>query len=294
MYNSQLDVFIAAADCGSFTKAAEKLFLSPTAVMKQMNSLEKHAGIQLIERTARGISLTKAGEQFYRDAKFIINYSADALSRIRQSAKDGKYVIKVGTSVLNPCKTLMDLWGRVNNIYTHFKINIVPFEDDHHSILAVIHNLGKTFDLIAGACDSPQWLSRCNFLKLGEYKECAAVPRNHALASKKILKIEDLYGEKLFMVARGVSKTLDRLPDELENGRPQIQLEETSFYDIEVFNRCEQSGGVMLTLDAWAEVHPALITIPVDWDYRIPYGILYPLNPSEDVVRFLEAIKACI
>ena len=79
-----------------------------------------------------------------------------------------------------------------------------------------------------------------------------------------------------------------------KTGARRYQFEETSFYDIEVFNRCEQSGGVMLTLDAWAEVHPALITIPVDWDYRIPYGILYPLNPSEDVVRFLEAIKACI
>lgn len=40
MYNPLLDTFLAVADCGSFTKAAEKLFISPTAVMKQMNSLE--------------------------------------------------------------------------------------------------------------------------------------------------------------------------------------------------------------------------------------------------------------
>ncbi|MGN1115981.1 MAG: LysR family transcriptional regulator, partial [Candidatus Ornithomonoglobus sp.] len=266
MYNSQLDVFIAAADCGSFNKAAEKLFISPTAVMKQINNLEKHIGIQLIERTAHGIHLTKSGEQFYKDAKFIINYSKKALSRIRQSANDGKFVIRVGTSVLNPCKILMDLWGQINDIYSHFKINVVPFEDDHTNILTVIGDIGKKFDFIVGACDSPQWLSRCNFLKLGEYKECAAVPRNHPLAAKKILKIEDLYGENLFMVARGISTALDRLHDELEHEHPQIQLEETSFYDIDVFNRCEQSGGIMLTLDAWAEVHPSLVTIPVDWD----------------------------
>ena len=40
MYNHLLDTFIAVADCGSFTKAAGKLFISPTAVMKQMNALE--------------------------------------------------------------------------------------------------------------------------------------------------------------------------------------------------------------------------------------------------------------
>mgnify|MGYP002574371263 CR=1 FL=1 len=39
MYNSQLTVFVCVADCGSFTKAASKLYISPTAVMKQMNAL---------------------------------------------------------------------------------------------------------------------------------------------------------------------------------------------------------------------------------------------------------------
>ena len=34
MYNPILDTFLAAADCGSFTKAAERLYISPTAVMK--------------------------------------------------------------------------------------------------------------------------------------------------------------------------------------------------------------------------------------------------------------------
>ena len=42
MYSHMLDTFIAAADCGSFTKAAERLYISPTAVMKQMNALENH------------------------------------------------------------------------------------------------------------------------------------------------------------------------------------------------------------------------------------------------------------
>ena len=40
MYNPLLDTFLAVADCGSFTKAADKLFISPTAVMKKMNVLE--------------------------------------------------------------------------------------------------------------------------------------------------------------------------------------------------------------------------------------------------------------
>ena len=40
MYNPMLDTFITVADYGSFTKAAAQLYISPTAVMKQMNALE--------------------------------------------------------------------------------------------------------------------------------------------------------------------------------------------------------------------------------------------------------------
>ncbi len=72
MYNPLLVTFLAVADCGSFTKAAEKLFISPTAVMKQMNALENHMKLKLTERTPAGIRLTKAGAVIYRDTKFIM------------------------------------------------------------------------------------------------------------------------------------------------------------------------------------------------------------------------------
>lgn len=85
MYNSQLTVFICVADCGSFSKAAEKLFISATAVMKQINSLEKHLNLKLIERTPRGIRLTPAGEVIYRDAKFLFDYSRRSIENARQA-----------------------------------------------------------------------------------------------------------------------------------------------------------------------------------------------------------------
>lgn len=75
MYEPMLDTFLAVADCGSFTKAAEQLFISPTAIMKQMNSLEKQLELQLIERTPAGITLTEAGKIIYKEAKYIISYS---------------------------------------------------------------------------------------------------------------------------------------------------------------------------------------------------------------------------
>ena len=61
MLNSNLKAFVRVAECGSFTKAAESLYLSPTAVMKQINALEKHLDLILLERSPAGVRLTAAG-----------------------------------------------------------------------------------------------------------------------------------------------------------------------------------------------------------------------------------------
>ena len=54
MYNSLLTAFVTVADCGSFTKAAEILYISPTAVMKQINSLENHLDLKLTNGHPQG------------------------------------------------------------------------------------------------------------------------------------------------------------------------------------------------------------------------------------------------
>lgn len=62
MYNPQLDTFLCVAESGSFNKAAEKLYISPPAVIKQINLLEESLGLQLFVRTHRGLVLTEAGK----------------------------------------------------------------------------------------------------------------------------------------------------------------------------------------------------------------------------------------
>ena len=52
-----------------------------------------------------------------------------------------------------------------------------------------------------------------------------------------------------------------------------------------------ETGNVLLTIECWQEVHPGLITIPVNWDYSIPYGLLYSHHAPEDVLQFVEAAK---
>ncbi len=295
MYNPTLDTFIAVADCGSLTKAAERLYISPTAVMKQMNTLEGHLNLKLIERTPSGVRLTPAGEVIYKDAKFMIDYSKKSIAGALAAAHTYDTTFCVGTSLLNPAKPFMDLWYRVNKDFPDYKLHLVPFEDNHEGILSEIEKLGEKFDFLIGVCDSRQWLSRCNFLPLGRYKKMIAVSREHRLASKNRINIEDLYDETLMMVQRGDSGTNDFIRNDLEKNHPQIHIENTpQFYDLAVFNRCAETGNVLLTIECWQEVHPGLVSIPVNWDYSIPYGLLYSLNAPDDVLKFVKAAASII
>lgn len=292
MYNPKLDTFITVVDCGSFTCAAERLFLSPTAVMKQMNALENHLNLKLIERTPSGIHVTPAGEVIYRDAKFLIDYSKKSIASANAAAHTYDTTFCVGTSLLNPAKPFMDLWYRVNKDFPDYKLHLVPFEDDHEGILSEIEKLGEKFDFLIGVCDSRTWLSLCRFLPLGRYKKMVAVSREHPLASKSRITLEDLYGETLMMVCRGDSGVNDFIRNDLEKNHPQIHIEDTPpFYDLSVFNRCAETGNVLLTIECWQEVHPGLVSLPVDWDYSIPYGLLYSLNAPEDVLQFVRAVE---
>ena len=292
MFNPQLTAFVRVADLGSFNKAAETLFISPTAVMKQVNALETHLGLTLFVRGRRGVTLTPEGQVIYRYARRMFEESAQAIREARAAADFAATTFCVGTSILNPCKPFMDLWDRLSGQFPGYQLHIVPFEDDHEGILNEIGALGVKFDFLIGACDSRQWLDRCRFLPLGEYHHCIAVPRDHPLAGHKRLTIRDLYGQTLMMVRRGDSPSVDRVRDEIER-HPAIRIEDTpQFYDLEVFNRCVQTRQPLLTLDCWADVHPSLVTLPVDWDFTIPYGLLYQLDPVPDVARLVELAKA--
>lgn len=242
-------------------------------------------------RTNRGLSLTEAGQSFYRDAARLSEQLEAAIARARQLSLTRRDVVRIGNSLLNPCKPLLDLWNALED-KPDCTLRIVPFVDTVETLDKVYHSLGAEIDVLIGACDIAGYSDFLQIYNLGTYSLCIGVPRRHPLADRARLSPEDLRGERLILLREGGSGTLDSVRRELRRAYPEIILVDSPrYYDYDVFNRCEQEGALLLTLDAWRDVHPALNTIPIDLDYSIPYGILYPLHPAEHVKQFLEAIE---
>lgn len=295
LYNPQLETFLCVAESGSFNKAAEKLFISPPAVIKQINLLEENLGLQLFLRTHRGIQLTEAGKSLYQDAKYVIQYCKDSVTRARNAMRKTDDVIRIGTSPMTPAQVLVELWPKLQNYCPGTKFHLVPFDNTPENAREILGNLGQNIDVVAGIFDETMLnLRQCEGLEISREPICCAVSVHRRLAQKDFLTIQDLYGEKLMLIQRGWSHSVDLLRDNLWKNYPQIEIVDFNFYDVNAFNQCENNNCVLMAVPKWQYVHPLLKILPVDWGYTIPYGLLHSPAPSPVVKQFLYAVEKAV
>lgn len=295
MYNPQLDTFLCVAEAGSFNKAAEKLYISPPAVIKQINLLEENLDLQLFVRTHRGLVLTKAGQSLYQDTKYIIQYCKDSVTRAKNAMQETANVIRIGTSPMTPAQVLVDLWPKLQAYCPNIKFQLIPFDNTPENAREILGNLGQNIDVVAGIFDETMLnLRRCKGLEISREPICCAVSVHHRLAQKNSLTVQDLYGENLMLMRRDWSHYVDLLRDDLWKNHPQIYIVDFDFYDVAAFNQCENNNCVLMAVENWRYVHPLLKILPVDWGYTIPFGLLHSPNPSFAVAEFLRAVEKAV
>lgn len=279
-------------EAGSFNKAAERLYISPPAVIKQINLLEENLDIRLFIRTHRGLQMTEAGKSFYQDAKYIIQYCKDSVTRARNAMQESEEIIRIGTSMMTPAQILVDLWPRLQEYCPDIKFRLVPFENTPENAREILGNLGQNIDVVAGIFDETMLqLRRCAGLEISRESICCAVSIHHRLAAKERLTVNDLHGETLMLMRRNWSHYVDMLRDDLRENHPEISIEDFDFYDVTAFNKCENNNCVLMAIENWKYVHPLLKILPVDWGYTIPFGLLHSPEPSPMVSRFLKAVE---
>ena len=295
LYNHQLDTFLKVAEKGSFSKAAEDLYISPTAIIKQMNLLESSVGATLFNRTHRGLTLTRAGESLRVDAQHIIQYCNESVERARAAEAAGKRIVRVGSSPMTPSAFLGKLWPKVLGSVPDTTIKLVTFENTPENAARILANLGEDIDIVAGAFDDAFLKSRrCAGLPLSREPIRIAASPMHPLYGRSVITEDDLAGQRIFIIQRGWNEVTDRLNDHLRNDVEGVQLVEFPFLKLDEFNRCAEENALLVTIDPWEDVHPLLSSMPVEWDYALTFGILHAPDPEPHVARLLEACRELV
>lgn len=95
---TNLRAFMAIAEYGSFSSAAEKLYLTQPAISKRIAQLENELGVKLFDRIGRGIQMTLAGETLHQRSKLILQEVADTQRAIASLTETVSGRLLMGTS----------------------------------------------------------------------------------------------------------------------------------------------------------------------------------------------------
>src|ERR1051325_2913014 len=82
-----VEAFIAVADAGGFTRAADQLHITQTALSRRIQRFEDFLGVALFERTTRSVALTRLGADFLPQARRLLGDLRGALAEIRETGK---------------------------------------------------------------------------------------------------------------------------------------------------------------------------------------------------------------
>ena len=291
MHNPQLETFIKVAESGSFSKAAEILFVTPTAIMKQINALEQRLSVTLFDRTNHGLALTNAGKSVLQDAKYMIDYSARAVEMARDiDTKDNQKSIRIGTSVMTPARFILDVWAQIQNDVPNMKIELIPFENTPENAREILKNLGKHIDIVAGIYDD--WLMSDRGFQVAHLVDkelLLAVPLTHQLATKSKLTKEDIKQSGIMLIREGWNKYIDEIRKSATESK--IKVIDFDFFNINAFNTAVKENIPIIAIDGWDNVHPLLKIIPVEWNFKAPFGIMYSKEPSKQVTKFIRVVQ---
>ena len=287
MFDGRLETFIKVAECGSFTKAADDLYITPTAVMKQINALEKELEVTLFDRSNHGLRITKAGEAFLQDARHILEYDTRGEQKSREIQEgETRRSIRIGTSVMTPAKFILDVWSQIQSRMPTLKIELIPFENNPVNSVEILRNLGQHIDVVAGLYDD-NFLQerRCLAAHMYDKRILLAVPVSHALSAESLITPEKLKNRKVLFIRRGWNIYVDNLRDKLEASG--VRTEDFEMFNISAYNRAVTENKPIITVEGWEDVHPLLKLIPVDWEDSIPFGVFYSPTPTKLVKRFV-------
>lgn len=247
---SKYIAFVTAVEYGSFTKAAEILNYTQSAVSRMINDLETEWRISVLERRKSGVKLTS-------DGLAVFPYAQNLCKEYRR--------LQMQIDDINGIQSGLIRIGTFSSAATHWLPNIIKeFQKDHPNI---------DYELLLGDyTEIENWILEgrvdCGFLRLPTHpvletifleqdKLLAVLPENHRLADKKTVSVSDLCTEPFMLLEKGAKADVSAIFDRC-GLTPDIRF--TTWDDYAVMSMVESGLGISIL--------PELIL------KRIPYKII--------------------
>ncbi|MEM7327988.1 MAG: hydrogen peroxide-inducible genes activator [Pseudomonadota bacterium] len=193
----QLEFLCAVADQGSFSKAAESCHVTQPTLSAAIKEVEGLLGVQLIEREARGASLTQAGEAAVERARLILSSAADLVSAARQAGAPLTGPFRLGAIPTIAPFLLPRTLKALRQAHPNLKLYLR--EDQTERLLDAL----KARTLDAALIALPWTASGIETMELGDDEFMLVAPSGHSLTEQGSLRSTDLVEEDVLLLEDG-------------------------------------------------------------------------------------------
>lgn len=217
MYNKYLKTFIEVADYGSFSKAAEHLYISSVGVQKQVSSLEKELDLKLFERTNQGVKLTYAGQRIYKDSKKLIEYCDNEIQNIKEKEE---YCFKVANLMIQ--KTDIIIKTLQNKCCDNF-IMIPYFPREKISFDEMKEEIKNEYDAYVFTEVANCFMGGWEYTYLFTTSLKLIVPKGNELFEKDKITYNDLENKTICFLGDGILEEYDMFKNKIMQKIPSLK-----------------------------------------------------------------------
>ncbi|RGZ01227.1 LysR family transcriptional regulator [Clostridium sp. AM58-1XD] len=282
----KLQYYCAACRNGSITKAANELHVSQPSISMAIRELENEFGVLLLERNNKGFAVTQEGKYFCERAMALLE-QADELDQMMRDIGNRRKRINLGIPPMIGTFLFPKMYKEFKKYYPEIMLNsreggsryLMEMLDDSVLDFAIVPINDLTEDSY-------------NILKLTETETVFCVSRNHPLAGRGKVSVEQIKDEPLIMFNDGFYQNqVIKERFEREGFRPRILHYSSQFYTIKEFISDEITAGFMFR--DIAETVPEIRGISLENPVYIQIGLVWKRNRHmfHDAARFLDFTK---
>jgi DNA-binding transcriptional LysR family regulator len=211
----QLESFITISKLNSFSKAAEKLFLTQPTISNHIQSLEKELGTILFNRTNKKITLTESGEILYEYAISILNKRDLAFFSLNEFKGKIEGILEISSSTIPEEYYLTDVISKFNIIYPEVKYLLMKY--DTKQVLDKIQMGEIDFGIVGAKKEIPN----IKYIKIFDDEIVLIAPKNEKYNNIESMNIKDLKNFPIIMRENG-SGTRENLCKKLNDSDLQF------------------------------------------------------------------------
>ena len=281
MESSRCKAFLAAAECGSLTRAAEKLNYTASGVSQLISAMESDFGFLLLKRTTRGVVLTAEGEKMLPAVRAFLSQE----NRMHELAANING-LDIGLINIAAYSSIATHW--LPKVIADFKkkypnININLMEGVRQEVLKWIEEGRADIGLLSGGDDIDY-----DWIPLADDPMIAVLPKDHPLADAKEFPLDRCEQEEFIMPAMGKDEDVMKMLNKYDIVPNIVYSTNESF---SAWALIENGLGISITNELLMHGWDCDVAkIPVSPPEKITLGMILPSvkHASPAVKRFVK------